>query len=74
MTYAAYDYLSICGLGPTPDEAIQDAREQSNDPGASFETANISDELAAQIDRDGWNGNQKSFAILGGYIVDTTEE
>ena len=73
-TYAAYDELSIYALGQTPDEAIVNALNDSGDPDAQFETARISDALAVQIERDGWNGNRQSFDVRGGEIVETTKE
>ena len=73
-TYAAYDELSIYALGQTPDEAIANARNDAGDPDAQFDTARISEALAAQIERDGWNGNRQSFDVRGGEIVETTNE
>ena len=69
MKYAAYDDIAICGIGDTPDEAIQDAFEQMCEPGTQLKTAPISYKLAAQIDRDGWNCNLESFAIRDGCVV-----
>ena len=71
--YAAYDHNSIYALGATPDEAVANARRDAGDDDAKFFTATVSDALAEQIERDGWNGNSRSFDIKNGQIVDTTE-
>lgn len=72
--FAAYDDNSIYALGDTPEQAIQTARDDAKEPEAQFKTAPIREELAAKIDRDGWNGYTNSFEIdrATGYIIDTT--
>lgn len=74
MLYAAYDDLSIYAIGKTPEEAIHKARNDAGDPDAEFDTAYIGDDLAAWIERNGWNGNHRSFAIRNGRIIDTTNK
>jgi hypothetical protein len=71
--YAAYDYVSIYAVAETPEAAIAKARHDAQEPEAQFSTAKVSDELAEQIERDGWYGNSRSFDIQNGFIVDTTD-
>jgi hypothetical protein len=72
--YAAYDDLSIYAVASTRTAAIQKARDDAKEPEAKFKTAQVSDEFAAQIERDGWDGNRQSFEIdRMGYIVETTD-
>jgi hypothetical protein len=71
--YAAYDDFSIYAVSDSPENAIAKARDDAREPEAEFSTAMISDELAAQIARDGWDGMHRSFEIgRDGFIVDTT--
>lgn len=70
--FAAYDDLAIYALGDSPEEAIQNARDDAREPEAEFSTALISDELAAWIEENGWDGKSRSFEIENGFIVDTT--
>lgn len=72
MKYAAHDDHSIYAIGDSSDEAVQNARDNAGDPDAEFDTTRIGDDLAARIERDGWNGNRQSFDIRNGEIVDTT--
>lgn len=73
--FAAYDDLSIYAVADTEEAAIAKAREDSGEPSAQFSTAPISDDLAAQIERDGWNGTLRSFSVgADGYIIDTTRD
>jgi len=71
MKYAAYDSRAIYAIGETPDSAIARARADCRDPDAGFLTAKIDDDLAAEIEVDGWDGFSRSFLIRGGYIVAT---
>ena len=71
--FAAYD-LSIYAIGGTADEAIETARRDAREPEANFSTAEISAELAAWIDENGWDGMNRSFEVRRGVIVDTTDE
>ena len=70
--FAAYDDFSIYALGDTPEAAIAKARSDANDPTAFFKTDRISDDLAAFIDAEGWNGVLESFDVIDGVIADTT--
>lgn len=70
--FAAYDDLSIYALGHSPESAIRRARREARTPTATFQTARVSPELAAQILRDGWNGMSQSFDVVDGWIIDTT--
>lgn len=72
--FAAHDDISIYAVGNTPEDSIQNARDAANEPTAEFEASPISDALAAQIERDGWNGHRQSFAYRNGQLVDTTDE
>jgi len=69
MKYAAYDSRAIYAIGETPDSAIARARADCRDPDAGFLTAKISDELAAEIQVDGWDGFSQSFDVIDGHIV-----
>ena len=71
MKYAAYDSRSIYAIGETPDLAIVRARIETRDPDAGFLTAKINEDLAAEIEVNGWDGFSRSFLIRGGYIVAT---
>jgi hypothetical protein len=75
-TYAAYDDCSIYALGHTEKAAIKNARNDTKEPEAEFLTAPVSDELAAYIETNGWNGSLRSFEIdqKTGFIVDTTDD
>lgn len=72
--FAAYDANSIYAMPDTAEAAIDKARDDARDDTAKFDTARISDELAAWIDENGWNAMRRSFDIIDGYIVDTTNE
>ncbi len=72
--FAAYDDLSIYAVADTGEVAIATARADTNEPDAMFKTAEISDELAVQIERDGWNGNRQSFEVRHGAIFVTTND
>lgn len=72
--FAAYDDSSIYAIGNTPDEAIENARRHIGEPEAKFMALNVTDEFAAWIEENGWNGWKRSFAIRKGYLVDTTDE
>ena len=73
--FAAYDNYSIYAVANTASDAIAFAIMDSGDKDAQFETAPISDELAAWIDENGWNGNRDTFEIdrATGHIIDTTK-
>jgi len=70
--YAAYDDFSIYAIANSRIDAVTKARINTRQLDAEFETAQISAELAAQIETDGWNGNHRSFIVRNGYIIDTT--
>jgi len=69
MKYAAYDSRSIYAIGETPDLAIVRARIETRDPDAGFLTAKINEDLAAEIEANGWNGFSQSFDVIDGHIV-----
>ncbi len=71
--YAAHDKFSIYAIGETPEAAIAQARDDARDDSAQFDTAIVSDKLAAKIMRDGWDGNRNSFDVRHGEIFDTTD-
>jgi N-acetylglutamate synthase/N-acetylornithine aminotransferase len=66
--FAAHDDLSIYAVADTAEAAITKARDEARDLEAQFLTAQISDELAAQIERDGWDGMRQSFDVVNGWI------
>ena len=70
--FAAYDANSIYAVADSPEAAIAKARDDARDDEAQFETARISDALAAWIDERGWNGHHDSFTVRHGEIIDTT--
>lgn len=73
MAYAAYDDFTIYAVHDTADGAIAKAKAEIGDPDATFSVAPISDDFAAWIARNGWNGNFRSFEVnRDGYLVDTT--
>ena len=73
IKFAAHDDTSIYAVADSAEAAIEKARNEARDQTAQFQVAPISDELAAQIERDGWDGMHQSFAFDGaGFIVDTT--
>ena len=69
--FAAYDDASIYAIGTTADEAIANARRETQDPDAQFVTARISETLAAYVEHAGWDLS-RTFGLIGGYLVDTT--
>lgn len=71
--FAAYDNFAIYAVGDTRKEAVQNARDDAGDPDSEFSTAPVSDSLAAQIERHGWDGHRQSFDIRDDEIVDTTD-
>ena len=72
--YAAYDASAIYALGTSPSDAIANARRDTREPDATFQTASVSSALAAQIEEHGWCGTSRSFALVDGALVDTTNE
>jgi glycerol dehydrogenase-like iron-containing ADH family enzyme len=72
--FAAYDDATIYAVADTAEMAIIEGRVNTNNPDAEFETAGISDALAAWIEENGWNGKYRSFDVRNGEIVDTTDE
>jgi hypothetical protein len=71
--FAAYDNLSIYAVADTAADAIPKARHEVCDDSAEFRIAQVSDDLAARIERDGWDGSRQTFDIdNNGFIVDTT--
>lgn len=72
--FAAYDASSIYAVADTADAAIAKARHDAREPAANFETAPITDEFAAWIDENGWDGMHRSFELRDGALVDTTGE
>jgi hypothetical protein len=72
--FAAHDDIAIYATGKTAKEAITNARRDTQEPKARFETSLISDAMAAWIAENGWNASIRSFDIRDGMVVDTTEE
>jgi hypothetical protein len=71
--FAAYDDLSIYAIADTAADAIGKARNQMRNDSADFRIAQVSDDLAARIECDGWDGSRQIFKIdEDGFIVDTT--
>jgi hypothetical protein len=48
MKFAAYDDISIYGIGDTAEDAISDARSKVRNDEAEFQIASIGDDIAAQ--------------------------
>jgi hypothetical protein len=68
--FAAYDKDAIFAVAPTREAALAAARREVRDDEARFDTAPISDALAAEIDKNGWDGHREAFAFdERGYIV-----
>jgi hypothetical protein len=61
--FAAYDDATIYAVADTAEMAIIEGRVNTNNPEAEFETAGISDALAAWIEENGWNGKYRSFDV-----------
>jgi hypothetical protein len=73
MKFAAYDDISIYGIGDTAEDAIADARSKVRNDEAEFQIARISDDFAAQIEHDGWDSSRQTFTIdNNGFIVEMT--
>lgn len=72
--FAAHDDFAVYATGNTTEEAIANARRDANEPEAQFDTAEISDELAAWIDENGWDGNVETFEVKRGVLTRTTDE
>ena len=70
--YAAYDAASVYAIGTTPDAAIETARTEAREPNAQFETAQITAELAAWIDANGWDGHRETLDVRNGWLTRTT--
>lgn len=71
--FAAYDDCAIYAVADTATAAIVEAQSYVNGEG-HFDAAEISDELFAQIERDGWDGRNRSFEVRNGELFDTTNE
>jgi hypothetical protein len=71
--FAAYDDVSIYATGTTEIEAVENARREVQDADAEFQTAPISAAFAAYIEAEGWDSWGRRFALVGGYLVDTTQ-
>ena len=73
--FAAYDGLSIYAVADTAEAAIAKARRDTMEPDAEFDTAPITDEFAAWIEDNGWDGIHRSFEVgEDGYLRDATVE
>ena len=73
MAYAAYDDLSIYAVHNTAEGALSKALADSGCPEAKFQVAPITDDFAAWISRNGWDGMHRSFEVAdNGFLVDTT--
>lgn len=72
--YAAYDDSTIYAIADTPDLALERARSAIGDESSPLQTAQIGDDLAEWIAKNGWNGHVNSFEVRKGFIVDTTGE
>jgi hypothetical protein len=72
--FAAYDDLAIYALGATPEAAISKAREDCPDDEAEFRTAKIGKPFAAWIEANGWDAHGRSFDVIDGELVDTTDD
>jgi hypothetical protein len=70
MKFAAYHDISIYGIGDTAEEAVAKARSEVQDCDAEFNVASISDDLAIQIERDGWDGSYQTFTIDSNGFID----
>lgn len=70
--FAAHDEHSIYALGDTAEIAVSRARRDNKDPDGHYSVTPITDDLAAWINENGWDGYERSFSIRDGVIVDTT--
>ena len=67
--YAAYDADTIYAVATHPTAAIATAIEEAGSAadmlrfGARLNTAEISEALFDQIERQGWDGRRQSFAV-----------
>jgi len=75
MKFAAYDDISIYGISDTAEDAIADACTRVRNDDAEFQIASISEDLAAQIERDGWDSSRQTFTIdNNGFIVEMIDQ
>lgn len=73
MKYVAFDTDAIYAVADSPQAAVAKAREEVRDREAQFDTAPVSDILAAQIERDGWDAGRQWFDINDdGYVIERT--
>ena len=49
MKFAAYDDISIYGIGDTAEDSVADARSKVRNDEAEFQITSIGDDFAAQI-------------------------
>jgi hypothetical protein len=70
--YVAHDDVSVYAIGPTPADAIREARADTQAPDAQFQTAQITAALAAWIQDNGWDGTRESFTVVNGALFRTT--
>jgi hypothetical protein len=67
------DSVARLSIGDTSEDTITDARRKVHSDDAEFRIASISDDLAAQIKRDGRDGQLPDFRNrLNGFIVEMT--
>ncbi len=70
--HAAHDDLNIYGIGNTEEEALKDALRAAD---GEYDVSPITDEFAAKIEREGFNGNFDTFGVdENGVIFDDSEE
>lgn len=72
--FAAYDADTIYAVATSRDVAIEATADYLGDSASGLDTAEISEALFNQIERQGWDGRNQSFEIRDGMLVDTTNE
>ena len=72
--FAAYDDFAIYAVADSSQGAVDKALDECGGASYCFKFARVSDDLADQIERDGWNGNRQTFTVRNGELFDTTNE
>jgi hypothetical protein len=67
--FAAYDNDTIHAIDKSPEDAIAKASLKGF---TGLKVAKIRDGLVERIDQEGWDAKNQSFAIVDGYLVDTS--
>ena len=72
--FAAHDADTIYAVATHRNAALEAAAYEAGMDEAFFVTAEISEALFNQIERQGWDGRRQSFKIRDGELSETTND